>query len=56
MNDEKRVEQPVTTPAGVTQPKKTWQKPQVQQLRISLDTAFNVGSNTDALGGSSIPN
>lgn len=34
-----------------------WKKPQVQKLRVSLDTAMTPGSNTDGLGGSiSIPN
>lgn len=33
-------------------PKASWQKPRIQQLRISLDTAFSTGSNTDGFGGS----
>ncbi len=52
MKDEKRNEQPIVVPVEVAQPKKVWQKPRVQQLRISLDTAFNSGSNTDGFGGS----
>lgn len=52
MQDEKRVEEPVHKPAKAAQPKNTWQKPRVQQLRISLDTAASPGSATDGLGGS----
>jgi len=52
MKDEKRVEELVITPFRSTEPKKLWQKPRIQQLRISLDTAFSLGSNTDGLGGS----
>lgn len=53
MQDEKRVES-VSTPAEAVQPKKTWQKPHLQQLRISLDTAFGSGSIADGLGGSTV--
>ncbi|MBK8899938.1 MAG: hypothetical protein IPM53_02025 [Anaerolineaceae bacterium] len=52
MQEDKRTEQPATVSPQVTQPKKAWQKPRVQQLRISLDTAGGGGSNTDAFGGS----
>jgi len=52
MKDEKRVEESVITPVVTTEPKKLWQKPRVQQLRISLDTAGLGGSNTDGVGGS----
>lgn len=52
MKDEKRVEELVIVPVGTAEPKKLWQKPCVQQLRISLDTAFSGGSNTDGFGGS----
>lgn len=55
MQDEKRVES-VINPAEASQPKKVWQKPRIQQLRISLDTALAGGSNIDMMGGSSIPN
>lgn len=51
MQDEKRVES-VGTPTEAVQPKKTWQKPHLQQLRISLDTAGGPGSATDGFGGS----
>lgn len=52
MKVEMRVEQPVTVPAAAAQPKKEWQRPCVQQLRISLDTAFSLGSNADGFDGS----
>lgn len=52
MKDEKRVEEPVITPFRSTEPKKLWQKPRIQQLRVSLDTAGLGGSNTDGVGGS----
>lgn len=46
--------QPITGNSKQTPlPKTAWQKPQLQQLRVSLDTAFSAGSNTDGLGGSS---
>ncbi|MCC6602909.1 MAG: hypothetical protein IT327_06850 [Anaerolineae bacterium] len=47
MKDEKRVEESVITPIGSTEAKKLWQKPRIQQLRISLDTAFGAGSGAD---------
>jgi hypothetical protein len=52
MKDEKRVEELVITPFQSTEPKKLWQKPRVQQLRISLDTAMSGGSGTDFVGRS----
>lgn len=51
MQDKKRVES-AASPAAPPQPKKAWQKPRIQQLRISLDTAASTGSATDGLGGS----
>lgn len=50
MQDEKRVES-VSTPAEAAQPKKVWQRPHLQQLRISLDTAAFIGSGADGLNG-----
>lgn len=45
----------VTTTNQFSSTKAAWQKPRIQQLRISLDTAFGSGSNTDGLGGSIPP-
>ncbi len=54
MKDEKSVEESVIMPVVAAEPKKLWQKPRIQQLRISLDTATNLGSATDGFGGSSL--
>lgn len=36
--------------------KTAWQKPQLEQLRVSLDTAFSGGSNIDlAMTGNTSP-
>jgi len=35
--------------------KPAWQKPHIHKLRLSLDTAFEAGSNTDGFTGSSLP-
>ncbi len=36
--------------------KAAWQKPEVQRLRISMDTAFFGGSNVDGTRGTTIIN
>lgn len=54
MRDEKRVEELVITPVGSTAPKKRWQKPELQKLCVSLDTASSFGSGGDGAGRSTL--
>lgn len=54
MKDEKRVEESVITPAESAEPKKRWQKPDLQKLRVSLDTASDFGSGGDGLSQSTL--
>ena len=51
-------EQPTTQTAGQQtvledQQPQPWHRPTLKRLRLSLDTAFNSGSPTDGLDGSS---
>lgn len=36
-------------------PKAKWQRPQLQQLRVSLDTALEVGSFSDGFANTAVP-
>ncbi len=40
------------TQATAPTPQRTWERPTLQRLHISLDTAGSKGSNTDGIGGS----
>jgi hypothetical protein len=46
--DKNKTQQQQTTPPPT--PKQPWQKPRLQQLNISLDTANTLGSGGDGLG------
>ena len=35
-----------------TEQRATWRRPKLQRLRLSLDTAADIGSNTDGFDGS----
>ncbi len=50
MDKEKRFKQPVIAPSAAAHPKKEWQKPNLQKLRVSLDTASAFGSGGDGVG------
>ena len=45
-------EQQPTTEKNKKQRKGKWQRPEVKQLQVSLDTAFTSGSVTDGVDGS----
>jgi hypothetical protein len=48
-------ERPVTTEQQApsqSEPRQPWQRPTLQRLHVSLDTALTKGSNTDGHGGS----
>lgn len=43
---------PAQTQEGAPAPQRTWERPVLQRLHVSLDTAGDTGSDTDGFGGS----
>lgn len=48
-----KVKKEKTQPAPQT-PKQPWRKPDLQKLRVSLDTASTIGSGGDGVGRTSL--
>lgn len=46
------IRQPEAQQKPVVSPRQPWQRPTLQRLHVSLDTAALRGSDTDGLGGS----
>jgi len=42
------------TPPAAPSPKRPWRKPDLQKLRVSLDTASTIGSGGDGVGRTSL--
>lgn len=49
---ELNTQQPEVRQEAAPTPRRAWERPALQRLHVSLDTATDGGSNTDAFNGS----